>query len=318
MTHILKISGKFCFVVTTTLTLSIFIEVFSPDHFYIQLQENEADLDKFLRDLTEFYIRCEERQESGLDSLRLAPTKVRVDQMVAVVWDVDHYWYRARVRTVVSIDRVEIQFIDYGTRAFCSKSQLYRLPDKFIYRPPAAVCAQLFNIKSGVWSEKSLNRFQELVGGGTVIGERTVKVSGNFIEQVDNEKKFVELFIEREEGKQENVADILVKEGFATHEHKRKVEKTQDMIPFKPGIQEMLEDITLFLKIKRPVKATCKQEEALEKLAKDFEHLESLYEQRNIENVDSVLRFQMKVATDILLMAAETSDFFELYKDFEI
>ena len=52
MTRILKISGKFCFVVTTTLTLSIFIEVFSLDHFYIQLQENEADLDKFLRDLT--------------------------------------------------------------------------------------------------------------------------------------------------------------------------------------------------------------------------------------------------------------------------
>ena len=320
MTHILKISGKFCFVVTTTLTLSIFIEVFSPDHFYIHLQENEADLDKFLRDLTEFYIRCEEKEESGLDSLRVAPTEVRVDQMVAVVWDVDHYWYRARVRTIVSIDKVEIQFIDYGTRAFCSKSHLYRLPDKFINRPPAAVCAQLFNIKSGVWSEKSLNRFQELVVGGTVIGERnkTVIVRGNFIEQVDNEKKMVKLFIEREEGKQENVADILVKEGFATHENTRKVEKIQETVPFRPSIQEMLEDITLFLKIKRPVKATCKQEEALEKLAKDFEHLESLYEQRNIENVDSVLRFQMKVATDILLMAAETSDFFELYKDFEI
>ena len=239
--------------------------------------------------------------------------------MVAVVWDVDHYWYRARVRTIVSIDRVEIQFIDYGTRAFCSKSQLYRLPDKFIYRPPAAVCAQLFNIKSGVWSEKSLNRFQELVGGGTVIGERnTVIVRGNFVEQVDNEKKMVKLFIEREEGKQENVADILVKEGLATSEHMRKVEKIQETVPFRPGIQEMLEDITLFLKIKIPVKATCKQEEALEKLERDYKHLESLFKQRNIENIDSVLRFQMKVATDILLMAAETSDFFELYKDFEI
>ena len=191
MTHILKISGKFCFLVTTTLTLSIFIEVFSPDPFYIQLQENEADLDEFLRDLSEFYIQCEERQEPALDSLRLAPTEVRVDQMVAVVWDVDHYWYRARVKTIVSIDKVEIQFIDYGTRAFCSKSQLYRLPDKFVHRPPAAICAQLFNLrKSGFWSEQSLNRFQELVGGGLVIGERnkTVTVRGNFIEQVDSKK----------------------------------------------------------------------------------------------------------------------------------
>ena len=49
MTHILKKTGKFCFVVTTTLTLSIFIEVFSLEHSYIQLQENEADLDKAIR-----------------------------------------------------------------------------------------------------------------------------------------------------------------------------------------------------------------------------------------------------------------------------
>ena len=322
MTRILKISGKFCchYYSDSSLHLSL-TEVFSPDHFYIQLQENEADLDEFLRDLTEFYIQCEERQEPGLDSLRLAPTEVRVDQMVAVVWDVDHYWYRARVKKIVSIDRVEIQFIDYGTRAFCSKSQLYRLPDKFVHRPPAAICARLFNImKTGVWSEQSLNRFQELVGGGLVIGERntTVTVRGDFIEQVDNEKKMVQLFIEREGGEHENVADILVKEGFATYEHTRKVDKIHETVPFRPSIQEMLEDITVFLKIKRPVKATCKQEEALEKLKSDFNHLESLFKQRKVENVDSVLRFQMKVATDILLMAAETSDFFELYKDFKI
>ena len=87
-------------------------------------------MDEFLRDLTEFYIRCEERQEpAALDTLRLAPAECRVDQLVAVVWDVDQFWYRARVRAIVSLDRVEIQFIDYGTRAVCSKSQLYRLPE---------------------------------------------------------------------------------------------------------------------------------------------------------------------------------------------
>ena len=58
------------------LFITIFKEVFSPDHFYIQLQENEVDLDEFLRDLTEFYIRCEDQQEPTLDSMRLAPSEV--------------------------------------------------------------------------------------------------------------------------------------------------------------------------------------------------------------------------------------------------
>ena len=136
MPQVLKISGMsflFLSLLRSILHLS-FTEVFSPAHFYIQLQENEADLDKFLSDLTEFYIRCEESQvPAPLDALRLAPSECRVDQLVAVVWDVDQFWYRARVRAIVSIDKVEIQFIDYGTRAVCSKDQLYRLPEKFVH-----------------------------------------------------------------------------------------------------------------------------------------------------------------------------------------
>ena len=178
-------------------SISLFKEVFSPDHFYIQLQENEADLDEFLRDLTEFYIRCEREQDSSLDSLRLAPTEVSVDQLVAVVWDVDQFWYRARVRAIVSLDRVEIQFIDYGTRALCSKSQLFRLPDKFVHKPPAAICAQLFDLRPGVWSQQALNRFQELVGGGTETEKENISVTvrGNFIKQNYDEKTLVELNI---------------------------------------------------------------------------------------------------------------------------
>lgn len=287
-------------------------EVFSPDNFYIQLQENEKELDKFLRDLTEFYIRCEERQEpAALDTLRLAPSECRVDQLVAVVWDVDQFWYRARVRAIVSPDRVEIQFIDYGTRAVCSKSQLYRLPEKFVHKPPAAMCAQLCNLKSGLWSQKALNRFQDLVGGGTVIEKKnltSVIVRGNIIEHHNNDKTMVELFIVRDGGCQENVADILVKEGLANLEHTEKDDKIQEMIPFKASIKEMLEDITFFLKTKSSVRATCSQIEALEKLKSDFKHLENLFKTTKTENISSLIRFQRKVATDILLMASETSD----------
>ena len=230
---------------------------------------------------------------------------------MAVVWDVDQFWYRARVRAIVSIDKVEIQFIDYGTRAVCRKDQLYRLPEKFVHRPPAAIRAQLCNVKAGVWSQKALNRFQELVGGGTVIEKKnptSVTVRGNFIEHHNKEKTIVELFIEREGGCQENVADILVKEGLANWENTEKDDETQEMIPFKPNIKEMLEDITFFLKIKSPVRVSCSQIEALEKLRSDFKHLENLFKTTKTENVSSLIRFQRKVATDILLMASETSD----------
>ena len=241
----------------------------------------------------------------------LAPAECRVDQLVAVVWDVDQFWYRARVRAIVSLDRVEIQFIDYGTRAVCSKSQLYRLPEKFVHKPPAAMCAQLCNLKSGLWSQKALNRFQDLVGGGTVIEKKnptSVIVRGNFIEHHNNEKTIVELFIVRDGGCQENVADILVKEGLANLERTVKDDKIQEMIPFKASIKEMLEDITFFLKTKSSVRATCSQIEALEKLKSDFKHLEHLFKTTKTENISSLIRFQRKVATDILLMASETSD----------
>ena len=314
MSQVLKISGmSLCcrYSIQVNLYLSL-TEVFSPAHFYIQPQENEKELDNFLSDLTEFYIRCEENQEPApLDTLRLAPSECRVNQLVAVVWDVDQFWYRARVRAIESLDRVEIQFIDYGTRAVYSKSQLYRLPDKFVHEPPAAICAQLCNLKSGLWSQKALNRFQELVGGGKVIEKKnltSVIVRGNFIEHHNNEKTMVELFIVRDGGCQENVADILVKEGLANWENTEKDDKIQEMIPFKPNIKEMLEDITIFLKIKSPVKATCSQIEALEKLRSDFKHLENLFKTTKTENVSSLIRFQRKVATDILLMASETSD----------
>ena len=239
-----------------------------------------------------------------------------MDQLVAVVWDVDQFWYRARVRAIVSIDRVEIQFIDYGTRAFCSKSQLFRLPDKFVHKPPAAICAQLFDLRPGVWSQQALNRFQELVGGGTETEKenRSVTVRGNFIEQNDNEKTLVELFIVRDGEKQENVADILAKEGLVKCDHSA---KDGEMVVFRHGIQEMLEDMTLFLKIKHPVKATSSQMAALDKLNSDFKHLERELKRAKSNNVNSLLKLQMKVATDILLMAAETSDFFELCNDFE-
>ena len=57
---------------------------------------------------------------TSLDSLRLAPSECRVVHLVLV--DVDQFWYRASVKMIQSMDRVEIQFIDYGTKA---ANQLY-------------------------------------------------------------------------------------------------------------------------------------------------------------------------------------------------
>ena len=221
------------------------------------------------------------------------------------------------MREIVSVDSVEIQFIDYGTRTYCSKSDLYKLPDCFIHKPPSAICAQLLDIKpvnDGNWSLKAVNRFQELVCGTEM--SVPVIVIGKFSDKVNNQKFGVELFIVSEDGKKENVSDILVREGFAiNHSHYSKedygIRESDRLVPMQSNIQGMLENITQLLKNKFPVSASKRQTDALDNLKSDFRQLQDLIKSIQAEHVERILRFQMKVATKILIMGSETCDLFE-------
>ena len=43
---------------------------------------------------------------------------------IAAVWDEDDYWYRAKIIKITSLTTVELQFVDFGNRMSCKKSEL--------------------------------------------------------------------------------------------------------------------------------------------------------------------------------------------------
>ena len=97
-------------------------EIFNPGSFFFQLAEDEKGLHKFLDELNAFYDGSE-----MLENFKVSPGHLLlVRDWVAAVWSEDNFWYRARVRGIVSLSHVELQFVDYGTRTVCSRNKLYR------------------------------------------------------------------------------------------------------------------------------------------------------------------------------------------------
>ena len=112
-----------CLNVTKALIINFITEIFNPGSFFFQLAEDEKDLHKFLDDLNVFY----DGRSEMLEDLKVSPGHLLlVGDWVAAVWSEDNFWYRARVRGIVSLNHVELQFVDYGTRTVCSRDKLYR------------------------------------------------------------------------------------------------------------------------------------------------------------------------------------------------
>ena len=97
-------------------------EIFNPGSFFFQLAEDAKGLHKFLDELNAFYDGSEMLENFKVSSGHL----LLVGDWVAAVWSEDNFWYRARVRGIVSLSHVELQFVDYGTRTVCSRNKLYR------------------------------------------------------------------------------------------------------------------------------------------------------------------------------------------------
>ena len=64
-----------------------------------------------------------------LEELRVE--RVRVGDKVAVKWEQDGLWYRGIIRNVVSVQKVEIEYMDYGTRTVTLRTRLYQLEPEY-------------------------------------------------------------------------------------------------------------------------------------------------------------------------------------------
>ena len=95
---------------------------------------------------------------------------------VAALWDEDDYWYRAKIIKITSLTTVELQFVDYGNRMSCKKSELYKLVAPFSQEnvPAFASRAKLTGIKPVVgkkFGKGASDLFQRLPHNADLVGQ---------------------------------------------------------------------------------------------------------------------------------------------------
>jgi len=136
-------------------------ELFSPTHFYLHRVQDRSKVDRVMGEMRKAYGMSSDRRE-----LLVNPAEVELGMMAAARWG-DEGWHRVKVigfRT----NKVEVIYVDFGTRGEVLKNRLYKLCSHFLKEsPPLAISAGL-NLKprppATCWSEgEAIARLQALV-----------------------------------------------------------------------------------------------------------------------------------------------------------
>ena len=92
---------------------------------------------------------------------------------IAAVWDEDDFWYRAKIIKIASLTTVELQFVDFGNRMACKKTDLYHLVDRFSQEnvPAFASLAKLSGIKPVSKNKAASDLFQRLTHDDDLVGQ---------------------------------------------------------------------------------------------------------------------------------------------------
>jgi len=136
-------------------------ELFSPTHFYLHRVQDRSKVDRVMGEMRKAYGMSSDRRE-----LLVNPAEVELDMMAAARWG-DEGWHRVKVigfRT----NKVEVIYVDFGSRGEVLKNRLYKLCSNFLKEsPPYAISAGL-KLKprppATCWSEgEAIARLQALV-----------------------------------------------------------------------------------------------------------------------------------------------------------
>ena len=103
----------------------------SPQHFYCQDQRNASQLERLLTLLADL--------EAGT-----VPSEVTVDMHYAACFSEDDQWYRAKVKSVATLQKVTVVFLDYGNEDVVSVNELRCLTPELCELPAQAFQCTLF------------------------------------------------------------------------------------------------------------------------------------------------------------------------------
>ena len=187
------------------------VEVFTPTQFYFQLKKDWEKLDRLDLDMYNFYANFH-----NLDELRVPPNQIRVGDKVAVIWDEDGLWYRGMVRNMESVNKVEVDYLDYGSRTITVKTRLYQLVPQFSDQARLSHLGRLHGVISLMkkWTREASTRFSKLVLD--LKDERDIVLRGKVMGLTDARLELDLVYTKSGELIDGiNIADTLVDEGHA-------------------------------------------------------------------------------------------------------
>ncbi|KAK2167696.1 hypothetical protein LSH36_25g07051 [Paralvinella palmiformis] len=200
------------FLSETADQMKVFVSAIEhPEHFWIQvLGSNSTQLDKMITEMTEYYSKENNLQASQVSDLK-------VDDIVAAPFANDNNWYRARVIGIQG-ESIDLYYVDFGDSEILPKDRVKSLRSDFFNLPHQALECKLAGVKptGDTWSEEAIDVFQELTycARWKVLLVKTVNYekasTGETVPCLD--------MLDPNMAQDVNIADELVKRGFAVYE----------------------------------------------------------------------------------------------------
>ncbi|PSN43927.1 hypothetical protein C0J52_03669 [Blattella germanica] len=174
----------------------------SPEQFYCQKLSSKFEMSKMMTLIQSTYCG----RESIISS-------IDVGSPVIAKYKVDGVLYRAEVKDITNPSSFVVQFVDYGNLEIMEKNSLWDIEKRFMDLPKQAIVCSLDGIKStnSEWArgDEGVDKFFEVE-----------KFQCTFLKS-ENDVQFVSLV-----SAEQNVADLLVSNGFA-------VSKTEEAAPIE-------------------------------------------------------------------------------------
>ncbi|KAE9528672.1 hypothetical protein AGLY_012247 [Aphis glycines] len=130
-------------------------EVYNPSSFYIQLEAEVNNLNKFMDTLQEYYKKNEEKY-------KVIPRLILPELPCASCYEDSNLWHRAMVLNIVDEENVKLLYVDYGTIKVVSKTNVRLLASQFGAYPIPAVHCGLYNFSELNYLREISESFAEM------------------------------------------------------------------------------------------------------------------------------------------------------------
>lgn len=140
--------------------------IIDPTAFWFQCVDNLKELDELMDKINEFYSNIPTSECS------LSTGDLKVGQPCCGLYE-DGYWYRCRINKLISINQVQVFYVDYGNELNVNIKSLKQLKKEFLKLPCQAMKGQLYGIKpfGKSWLKASNEKLYELTNDKHMFGK---------------------------------------------------------------------------------------------------------------------------------------------------